>query len=69
MAFLNQMDHAYRSELRELNELNFSRFEARLDQRLAELEAKLVRWTFVFWAPTALGIVGLLIAFLLRSPG
>jgi hypothetical protein len=63
------MDHAYRSELRELNELNFSRFEARLDQRLAELEAKLVRWTFVFWAPTALGIVGLLIAFLLRSPG
>jgi hypothetical protein len=32
---------AYRTELRELNELNFQRFDAKLEQRLAELRAEL----------------------------
>lgn len=31
----------YRGDLRELNELNFARFDARLEQRLAELRAEL----------------------------
>ena len=31
----------YRSDLRELNELNFSRFDAKLEQRVAELRAEL----------------------------
>ena len=30
------MDPAYRSDLRELNELNFARFDAKLEQRFAE---------------------------------
>jgi hypothetical protein len=30
------VDAAYRSDLRELNELNFARFDARLEQRFAE---------------------------------
>ena len=77
------MDVTYRADLRELNELNFSRFDARLDQRLtalrADLEVKwterwaaletklerqkgeLVRWMFLFWAPTALGVVAILL--------
>ncbi len=37
----NQVDATYRSELRELNELNFSRFDAKLEQRWAQLDAKL----------------------------
>ncbi len=37
------MDATYRSDLRELNELNFSRFDAKLEQRLAEFDAKLER--------------------------
>jgi hypothetical protein len=37
--WFNQVDLTYRSELREQNELNFARFEAKLDQRLAELGA------------------------------
>jgi uncharacterized small protein (DUF1192 family) len=37
--WLNQVDATYRSELRELNELNFARFDAKLDQRSAELRA------------------------------
>ena len=39
--WFNQVDATYRSDLRELNELNFARFDAKLEQRAAELEAKL----------------------------
>lgn len=39
--WLNQVDLTYRSELRELNEANFSRFDAKLEQRLAELRGEL----------------------------
>jgi hypothetical protein len=35
--WFNAVDLTYRSELRELNELNFARFDAKLEQRLAEL--------------------------------
>lgn len=41
VAWLNQMDTTYRTDLRELNELNFARFDAKLDQRVAELRAAL----------------------------
>jgi hypothetical protein len=41
VGWLNDVDATYRTELRELNELNFSRFDAKLEQRLAELE---LRW-------------------------
>ena len=39
--WLNAVDATYRSDLRELNELNFARFDAKLEQRLAELRAEL----------------------------
>ena len=92
--WFNAVDATYRSDLRELNEINFARFEAKLEQRLAEfraelvtmfekrfvaiegrlstleremqllrsevrgdmkaLEARLVKWMFLFWAGTAL---------------
>jgi len=35
------VDATYRLDLRELNELNFQRFEAKLEQRLAEFGADL----------------------------
>ena len=45
--WFNQADTAYRTQLRELNDLNYARFEARLeqfearvDQRFAEQDAK-----------------------------
>jgi hypothetical protein len=67
--WFNQVDATYRADLRELNELNFARFDAKLEQRLAELRAELrtdlaatkadvIRWMFVFW----LGTVGTFIA-------
>ena len=39
--WFNQVDATYRGDLKELNELNFSRFEAKLDQRTAELGARI----------------------------
>ncbi|MGH7569968.1 MAG: hypothetical protein ACREL9_13535 [Gemmatimonadales bacterium] len=66
--WFNAVDATYRADLRELNELNFARFDAKLEQRLAELDRRLaelktdlVKWMFLFWAPTALAVVGLLL--------
>ena len=39
--WFNQVDATYRADLREFNELNFARFDAKLEQRLAELRADL----------------------------
>jgi hypothetical protein len=71
--WFNAVDLTYRTDLRELNELNFARFEAKLEQRLvelgaevrqeiAELRAELLRWMFGFWVSTLIGVAGLLIA-------
>ena len=80
--WFNAVDATYRSELRELNELNFARFDAKLEQRIAEVKAELrheigalkaelkaeiasrhgdlLKWTFLYWAGTALTVIGLL---------
>ena len=39
--WFNEVDATYRGELKELNELNFARFDAKLEQRVATLEARL----------------------------
>jgi len=39
--WFNMVDATYRSELRELNELNYARFDAELEQRIAELRAEM----------------------------
>ena len=62
---INTMDAAYKSELREINELTCARFEARMDQRFAEqqaefrtemanLRADLIKWMFLFFTGSAL---------------
>jgi uncharacterized small protein (DUF1192 family) len=65
--WFNQVDATYRSELRETNDLNWLRFEAKLEQRIAELradlarlESKLIRWMFLFWVGTLGTLVALL---------
>ena len=43
--WFNAVDATYRADLRELNELNFARFDAKLEQRLAQSDAKWeARW-------------------------
>ena len=59
--WFNAVDATYRTDLRELNDLNFARFDAKLEQRLAQVKSDLVKWMFVFWAPTALGVISLLL--------
>src|ERR1043166_3411392 len=39
--WFNAVDATYRSGLREINELNFARFDAKLEQRVAGLDAKI----------------------------
>ena len=63
MDWFNKVDAAYRSEFRELFELHFARFDAKLEQRIAEvkgelrgdmqrMEVRLIRWMFLFWVGT-----------------
>ncbi len=41
VGWMNQMDTTYRTDLRELNELNFARFDAKLEQRIADVRSEL----------------------------
>jgi hypothetical protein len=38
--WFNQVDSTYRADLREMNDRNFARFDAKMGARLAELDAK-----------------------------
>lgn len=38
--WFNKVDATYRSDLKEINELNFARFDAKQEQRFAQFEAK-----------------------------
>jgi len=58
VTWFNDVDATYRADLRELNEVNFARFDAKLSERLAELESRLTWLMFTFWAPTALATIG-----------
>ncbi len=69
VTWLNEMDSGYRTELRELNELNFARFDAKLEQRTAELNAKLeaqtatlVKWMLGFWVITVPTLAAVIVA-------
>jgi len=41
VAWFNAVDLTYRTELRELNDLNFARFDAKMGERLAALKTEL----------------------------
>jgi len=62
-----------RAEIREVADLYFARFEARLEKGLAEVRgelrtemaaqrADLIKWMFIFWAGTVVPLAGLAIA-------
>jgi hypothetical protein len=40
--WFNQVDAAYKFDLKEINEANYARFDAKLEQRIAELRSELV---------------------------
>jgi len=43
--WFNNVDATYRADLRELNELNFARFDAKLEQRIGALDARMDAFT------------------------
>ena len=64
----NELDSKDQTELKELAEQYYSRFEAKLEQRLAETRADLstqiatlradtIKWMFTFWAGSAVTTV------------
>jgi|SRR6266568_3845841 len=64
--WFNQVDTTYRTELKELNETNFARFDAKLEllesrveARMSAFEARIIRWMFLFWIGQAVTTVGL----------
>lgn len=70
--WFNTVDATYKSDLRELNELNFVRFQttleaeiatavARLETRMAAFEARVIKWMFLFWVGQAVTTVGLVL--------
>ena len=57
--WFNMVDATYRSELRELNELNYARFDAKLEQRVVELDAKIDRLATELRAELQVGFAGM----------
>jgi ppGpp synthetase/RelA/SpoT-type nucleotidyltranferase len=71
----DKVDAAYRLEVRDLIDARLAQFELKLDQRMTELrgeltqqrvelakqKAELIKWMFGFWAPTAVGVIALLL--------
>jgi hypothetical protein len=69
VGLLNDMDATFGAELWDLNEQNFRRFDAKLEQRIAELgselrveiaslKAELIKWMFLFWLGTVATMLG-----------
>jgi hypothetical protein len=66
VGLLNDVDAAFKAELRDLNDQHTRRFEAKLEQlgadlrrEMADLEAELIKWMFLFWLGTVATMLGL----------
>lgn len=68
MDWVNSVDATYQSDLRDLNELKFARFDAKLEQRFAEqrevlanhlaaFESRMTRWREVTAAEPTIGFL------------
>ncbi len=67
--WFNAVDADYKTDLRELNDRNWERFQSEMGKQRAELHSdiaalrsELIKWMFIFWSGTVVPIVGMLIA-------
>ena len=67
--WFNAVDATYQQQLRDTNELNWARFESKLEAQVAMLRgemaamrADLLKWMFVYWTGTVVTLGGLIIA-------
>ncbi len=63
--WFNAVDATYKSELKEMNELNWERFKATLHAEISSLrgemkgmQADLMKWMFIYWSGTVAAIIG-----------
>jgi hypothetical protein len=59
VGLLNDVDATFKAELAAQNDRNLALFDAKLEQRLAELKAELVKWMFLFWLGTVATMLSL----------
>ena len=64
--WFNAVDATYKSDLKEINDLNWQRLDVRLkymdahlDSRLDRLRADLMKWMFIYWSGTVAAIIGM----------
>ena len=64
--WFNAVDATYKSDLKEINDLNWQRMETRfkymeahLDSRIDRLRADLMKWMFIYWSGTVVAIIGM----------
>ena len=64
--WFNAVDATYKSDLKEINDLNWQRLDVRLkymdahlDSRLDRLRADLMKWMFIYWSGTVATIIGM----------
>jgi hypothetical protein len=57
--WFNAVDLSYQTQLRETTELQWQRFEARMDSRLSELRRDLMKWMFLYWVGSVVTLGGL----------
>ena len=74
--WFNAVDSTYQTQMKEMNDLNWARmqarfeaFDARMDAREARIDARLekfrremVLWMFGFWSATVIPIIGVMLA-------
>ena len=74
--WFNAVDTTYQTQLKEVNDLNWARMqarfeafdarmdaiEARFDARLQKLRAEMLLWMFAFWSATVIPIIGVMLA-------
>jgi hypothetical protein len=72
--WFNQVDAQYKSELRELADVYYGRFRAELHSEISglraemsALEARLLKWMFIFWAGNVAATLGIVFAALRLS--
>jgi hypothetical protein len=58
VGLLIDVDATFKAELREVTDRNVALFDAKLEQRLAELRADLIKWMFLFWLGTVATMLG-----------
>jgi hypothetical protein len=62
LAWWDESATVNRATTREIADLHFDRFNDRLEKRLAEQRADLIKWMFLFWIGTVVPLAGLMIA-------